>query len=401
MNNKENKFLKYLKIILESQKDDGDYDEEAARRNANEINYDDEELEVWERTGKLPEGADMFELLDKYSFRYGPDEIEDIIKINKVLSKAGSPVIRFVNMKNNPEKDQFTTSEEKERFIDALTNIVINSNGNQRLGFLSSMYAHSYDFHTFVKNINDFVKYNEDDYPSFCEKLKRLFHATETFNFKINDLFEKTFLKDLNYLKDEPIVKSNETINDLVHSFLKNLNNKKDISSIMKTFDYKVELDEVLECIGDTVTRLNKELTDEKEKKDQLRKETKEDILKKYYPYVFKKWIERFPKLDIVIPEDNWYHFGKLFDDDKKFEEYQEKVKKEFKKPEYKFSDKYLNTPYLDKEMIEEVFEKKLEAGKYEISQIKRVFKHLNKIEKQVVLDYIEQEELFDPNELN
>ena len=169
----------------------------------------------------------------------------------------------------------------------------------------------------------------------------------------------------------------------------------------MKTFDYKVELDEVLECIVDTVTRLNKELTDEKEKKDQLRKETKEDILKKYYPYVFKKWIERFPKLDIVIPEDNWYHFGKLFDDDKKFEEYQEKLKKEFKKPEYKYSDKYLNSPYLDKEMIEEVFEKKLEAGKYEISQIKRVFKHLNNAEKQVVLDYIEQEDLFDPNELN
>lgn len=226
MNNKENKFLKYLKLILESSEME-----------------DDEEIEKYQKTGKIPEGTDPRDFLYKHGDMLMDQETKlKYEKINKFLTKAGSKSLLNFTPKTIKELHDYDINkniqfhgQDKINFIDAVVTVVLNLDNDNRSFFLTTLLTHSPDYIKIANEIYDFATYNHKDQPHFCEKLEILFHAKpeyESTTFKTGkfdiekEKENKDFIGGLKYFANDPLIKSNETIKAIVDSLIKNLHIK-------------------------------------------------------------------------------------------------------------------------------------------------------------------------------
>ena len=228
---KQDKFLKYLKLILESSEAE-----------------DDKEIEEYKKTGKIPDGKDPQEFLNKHGDVLMDEETKrKYEKINKLLTKAGSKVLLSFTPKTMKELINYDIDEniqfhgqDKINFIDAVTNIILNLDNNNRNFFLTTLLTHSPDYIKIAEEIYDFTSNNHKDQPHFCEKLEILFHAkpeysATTFNAKKFDIekekIDPNFVGGLKYFANDELITSNETIKAIVDSLIKNLHIKIDFSS--------------------------------------------------------------------------------------------------------------------------------------------------------------------------
>ena len=226
----ENAFLKYLKLILESSEAE-----------------DDKEIEEYKKTGKIPDGVNPQEFLDKHIDVLMDEETKlKYEKINKFLTKAGSKTLFNFTPKTMKELINYDINEnlqfhgqDKINFIDAVTNIVLNLNNDNRNFFLTTLLTHSPDYIKISGEIYNFTSHNHKDQPHFCEKLEMLFHAKpeyEPTTFKAEkfdiekEKNDSNFTGGLKYFANDSLIKSNETIKAIVDSLIKNLHIKIDFN---------------------------------------------------------------------------------------------------------------------------------------------------------------------------
>lgn len=256
---KHGKFLKYLKLILESSEAE-----------------DDKEIENYKKTGKIPDGKDQQEFLNKHGDVLMDEETKRKYKeINKLLTKAGSKVLLSFTPKTTQELINYDIEEniqfhgqDKIDFINAITNIVINLDNSNRNFFLITLLAHSPDYIKIAGEIYDFTSHNHKDQPHFCEKLEILFHAKPeyeptTFQAEKFDIEkEKTdqkFISGLKYFASDPLIKSNETIKTIVDSLLENLHIKIDFRhESNKLNSIMINSGEIFDLVDEYFNRIKK-----------------------------------------------------------------------------------------------------------------------------------------------
>jgi hypothetical protein len=400
---KQDKFLKYLKLILESQKEEED-DEMDAR--IEDVNDDDEDFEIYSKTGRMPSNIDDDDLEGHFKFmskHYFADEVDAINKLNRLLNKAGAPRIRF-----DLGKSRFQ-GEELEQFIDGVTNLLINLNYDQRSAFTVGMSTHSFDYGDLVEKINNFIKSNRDEYPDFCDRMERLFHPVRSDEIKINELFEREFLKELMFLKDEPIIKSNEEIYAVVEAFIRNLKRKNSsefqkqlvlIQKEAKKIEYQVDKEEVMDIVQTAAKEYNRKASEGfDERKIKIRLEELETF-KKDYPELFKK-IKDTREFK-GQPIDKWYIGNSVYSlmrdagiDEDVIKAYRKKIDNITQK-----WYKEIKTDYVDTANIIKILNGNLSDSHY-IDDLIRLMKVMDKNEREEVKQYIEQEKLFKDPELD
>ena len=399
----ENAFLKYLNLILESKKEDDDEEMDAR---IEDVNDDDENFEIYSKTGRMPSNIDDDDLEGHFKFmskHYFADEVDAINKLNRLLNKAGVPRIRFDHGKSRFQ------GEELEQFIDGVTNLLINLNYNQRSAFTIGMSTHSFDYLDLMKKINDFVESNKDEYPDFCDRMERLFHPVRSDEIKINELFEKEFLKELMFLKDESIIKSNEEIYAIVESFIRNLKRKNSsefqkqlvlIQKEAKKIEYQVDKEEVMDIVEIAAKEYNKkgnEAFDERKIKTRL---DELETFKKDYPELFKKIKDTREFKGRPIGE--WYIGNTVYSlmrdvdiDENVIKAYRKKIDTITKKWYEK-----IKTDWVDTANILKLLNGNLSDRHY-ISDLIKLMKSMDKDDREEVKQYIEQEELFKDPELD
>lgn len=399
---KQDKFLKYLKLILESS--EAEDDEMDAR--IEDVNDDDEDFEIYSKTGRIPSNIDDDDLEGHFKFmskHYFSDEVDAINKLNRLLNKAGAPRIRF-----DLGKSRFQ-GEELEQFIDGVTNLLINLNYDQRNAFTVGMSTHSFDYGDLVKKINDFIESNKDEYPDFCDRMERLFHPVRSDEIKINELFEREFLKELMFLKDEPIIKSNEEIYAIVESFIRNLKRKNSsefqkqlvlIQKEAKKIEYQVDKEEVMDIVQTAAKEYNdkaNEAFDERKIKTRL---DELETFKKDYPELFKKIKDTREFKGRPVGE--WY-IGNSVYSLMRDAGIDEDVIKAYRKKIDAITEKWyekIKTDWVDTEGIIKILNGNLSDRHY-ISDLIKLMKSMNKDDREEVKQYIEQEELFKDPQLD
>lgn len=402
---KQDKFLKYLKMILESQKNEDEDDNEMDAR-IDDVNDDDEDFEIYSKTGRRPSHIADDDLEGHFKFlskHYFADEISEINKLNRLLNKAGSPRIRFDHGKSRFQ------GEELEQFIDGVTNLLINLSYDQRSAFTVGMSTHSFDYGDLVKKINDFIESNKDEYPDFCDRLERLFHPIRSDEIKINELFEKEFLKELMFLKDEPLIKSNEEIYDIVEAFIRNLKRKNSsefqkqlalVQKEAKKLEYQVDKEEVIDIVKEAIKKYNDKANkafDERKIKSRLEEL---ETFKKDYPELFKKIKDIYEFKGRPVSE--WYIGNSVYqlmrnngvnEDDIKV------YRKKINDIENKWYEK-IQPDWVDDGNIIKILNGNPSDRRYIVDVIK-LMKSMNKDDREEVKQYIEQEEIFTHPELD
>ena len=398
-----NAFLKYLKLILESKKEDDDEEMDAR---IEDVNDDDEEFEIYSKTGRMPSNIDDNDLEGHFKFmskHYFSDEVDAINKLNRLLNKAGAPRIRFDHGKSRFQ------GEELEQFIDGVTSLLINLNYDQRSAFTIGMSTHSFDYLDLMKKINDFVESNKDEYPDFCDRMERLFHPVRSDEIKINELFEKEFLKELMFLKDESIIKSNEEIYAIVEAFIRNLKRKNSsefqkqlllIKKEAKKIEYQIDKEEVMDIVEIAAKEYNKkgnEAFDERKIKTRL---DELETFKKDYPELFKKIKDTREFKGRPIGE--WYIGNTVYSlmrnagvDEDVIKAYRKKIDTITQKWHEK-----IKTDWVDTANILKLLNGNLSDSHY-ISDLIKLMKVMDKNEREEVKQYIEQEDLFKDPELD
>ena len=399
----ENAFLKYLKLILESKKEDDDEEMDAR---IEDVNDDDEDFEIYSKTGRIPSNIDDDDLEGHFKFmskHYFADEVDAINKLNRLLNKAGAPRIRFDHGKSRFQ------GEELEQFIDGVTSLLINLNYDQRSAFTIGMSTHSFDYLDLMKKINDFVESNKDEYPDFCDRMERLFHPVRSDEIKINELFEKEFLKELMFLKDESIIKSNEEIYAIVEAFIRNLKRKNSsefqkqlllIKKEAKKIEYQIDKEEIMDIVEIAAKEYNKkgnEAFDERKIKTRL---DELETFKKDYPELFKKIKDTREFKGRPIGE--WYIGNSVYSlmrnagiDEDVIKAYRKKIDTITKKWYEK-----IKTDWVDTANILKLLNGNLSDSHY-ISDLIKLMKVMDKNEREEVKQYIEQEDLFKDPELD
>jgi hypothetical protein len=399
---KQDKFLKYLKLILESQKEEDD--EMDAR--IEDVNDDDEDFEIYSKTGRMPSNIDDNDLEGHFKFmskHYFADEVNAINKLNRLLNKAGAPRIRF-----DLGKSRFQ-GEELEQFIDGVTSLLINLNYDQRSAFTVGMSTHSFDYGDLVEKINNFIESNKNEYPDFCDRMERLFHSVRSDEIKINELFEKEFLKELMFLKDESIIKSNEEIYAVVEAFIRNLKRKNSsefqkqlalIQKEAKSIEYQVDKEEVVDIVLRAAEEYNRKASEGfDERKIKTRLEELETF-KKDYPELFKKIkdIREFKGQ----PIDRWY-IGNSAYSLMRNAGIDEDVIKAYRKKIDNITQKWyekIKTDWVDSANIIKILNGNLSDSHY-ISDLIRLMKSMDRDDREEVKQYIEQEKLFKDPQLD
>ena len=398
-----NAFLKYLKLILESKKEDDDEEMDAR---IEDVNDDDENFEIYSKTGRMPSNIDDDDLEGHFKFmskHYFADEVDAINKLNRLLNKAGAPRIRFDHGKSRFQ------GEELEQFIDGVTSLLINLNYDQRSAFTIGMSTHSFDYLDLMKKINDFVESNKDEYPDFCDRMERLFHPVRSDEIKINELFEKEFLKELMFLKDESIIKSNEEIYAIVEAFIRNLKRKNSsefqkqlllIKKEAKKIEYQIDKEEVMDIVEIAAKEYNKkgnEAFDERKIKTRL---DELETFKKDYPELFKKIKDTREFKGRPIGE--WYIGNTVYSlmrnagvDEDVIKAYRKKIDTITQKWHEK-----IKTDWVDTANILKLLNGNLSDSHY-IDDLIRLMKVMDKDDREEVKQYIEQEELFKDPELD
>ena len=228
---KQDKFLKYLKLILESSEAE-----------------DDKEIEEYKKTGKIPDGVNPQEFLNKHGDVLMDEETKlKYEKINKFLTQAKSKVKLSFTTKTMKELINYDIDkniqfhgQDKIHFIDAITRVILNLNNDDRNFFLTTLLTHSPDYIKIAKEIHDFSNENHNKQPHFCQKIEMLFHAKPeyeptTFNAKKFDIEEEKknekFIGGLKYFANDQSILSNKTMKTIVDSLIENLHIKIDFDN--------------------------------------------------------------------------------------------------------------------------------------------------------------------------
>lgn len=403
---KHDKFLKYLKLILESQKNEDEDDEMDAR--VEDVNDDDEDFEIYSRTGRLPSNIADDDLDGHFKFmskHYFADEVAAINKLNRLLNKAGAPRIRFDHGKSRFQ------GEELEQFIDGVTSLLINLNYDQRSAFTIGMSNHSFDYGDLVKKINDFIESNKDEYPDFCDRLERLFHPIRSDEIKINQLFEREFLRELMFLKDEPIIKSNEVIYAIIESFIRNLKRKNSgefqkqltlIQKEAKAIEYQVDKEEVIDIVKEYAKEYNAKASKAHDERELRSRREGRELFRKEYPEIYKKIKHTREFSD--MPEERWYIGNTVYslmrnEGVKDVENEIKKYRKIVSDIDKKWYEK-IKSDWVDTANIIKILNGNLNDSHY-IDDLIRLMKVMDKDDREEVKQYIEQEKLFTDPELD